>query len=260
MCWDVISTDRLTVSLLMDLFSDKIAAIRVPNFISTELCEIAVQGIQSYGIGYYKDVYPKIGKIGITQNEHKGNLSDKEAYFAKVAQADALRKQVFKESGDLLLDIINTIEASWPAKVEIACEEDLGKQYFAGLVRVINKALVHFDWAPKDAIGWSVSQITAQLAWNLFLQIGDQGGCTRVYHKQWQAIDEGYHIAGSYAYDAAVVHESEYIEIAPRQGEFVLFNSRNFHEVDANISTRERITLSSFIGLSQVTNELLFWS
>lgn len=260
MSWRVICTKHLTNALLMDLFHDEIAAIVVHEFITDKLCELAVRGIQEYGLDYYKNVYPKIGKIGITQNEHKENIDSKHAYFAKVAEANALRKRAFGQSGDLLIDVISAISASWTKKVGIAFEEDLNEYYFAGLVRVINQALLHFDWAPKDAQGWTISQISSQLAWNVFLQVSDTGGSTRVYHKFWQESDEPYHIAGSYAYAQQAVKECECIEISPRQGELVLFNSRNFHEVDATASTRERITFSSFIGLAQKTGELLFWS
>jgi Putative 2OG-Fe(II) oxygenase len=260
MSWSVICTEHLTNSLLMHLFHNEIAAVIVPEFISSKTCELAVKGIQEYGFDYYKNIYPKIGKVGITQNEHKGNTNGKHIYFARVTEADARRKQVLKESGDFLTNVISAVRASWTQRVGVAFEEDLNEYYFAGLVRVINQALLHFDWAPKDAQGWAISQISGQLAWNIFLQVSDMGGSTRVYHKLWQDSDEPYHIPGSYAYEQQIVKESEFIEISPKQGDLVLFNSRNFHEVDATASTRERITFSSFIGLAQESGELLFWS
>ncbi len=260
MSYNIVSTKDLTCDLLTRLFTNEVGAVRVPNFISTDVCQLAVQGIQAHGIGYYDGVYPRIGRIGITQNEHKNRPSGKRAYFANASASHNVRERVLQESGDLLFTVMEAVKAAWVNEVGLAFEENLDEYYFAGLVRVINRALLHFDWAQYDGRGWAIEQISAQLSWNIFLQVGAKGGATKIYRRLWQKSDEVYKIPDSYGYDSEVIEQCDVVEILPEQGELVFFNSRNFHEVEKTEGEEERITISSFIGLLEPANKLIFWS
>jgi 2OG-Fe(II) oxygenase superfamily len=257
--WSVIRTDVLELNLLVALLKNEIGAIVLPNFVSSDICQEIIRGIYDNGIDYYKGKYPKVGKIGITQSEHKYSPSQKEEYFEKVPQANKVQQTIFGGNRNFLSDVIDVVKHAWGENVEIAFESSLKKEYFAGLVRVINKAMLHYDWAPLYDFGWETDKIVAQLTWNIYLQIGAKGGSTRVYRQFGQKEDLKYVEQGGY-FDSKVIAEADFIEILPEPGELVFFNSRNYHEVEQTAGESERITFSSFIGLLEETQVLMFWS
>lgn len=255
--WNIVRTNQLTRRLLLDLLNNEIGAICLPDFIENDTCQSIVREIYAHGVDYYKDKYPKVGKIGITQSEHKYNPAQKEEYFEKVQQANRTQRAIFGEGRNLLYDVIGVVDESWDGSAEIAIEKSLQQAYFAGLVRVINQARLHYDWAPLYDLGWTTDSITAQLTWNIYLQVGARGGVTRIYQQFGQRSDLKYVLPEGY-FDRKVVANCHFIEVMPELGELVFFNSQNYHEVDTTEGDDERITFSSFIGLLE--DQLIFWS
>ena len=132
------------------------------------------------------------------------------------------------------------------------------KNYFVGLMRQINStALIHADYAPFDAPGWSIGEINAQLAWNLCVVEPESGGDCIVHNKKWEREDEALKQQNSYGYSREVVDNTEKFLIKVKVGDAYLFNSRNFHEVTKSSGTRT--TVSSFIGRTKTEN-LIMWS
>lgn len=71
---------------------------------------------------------------------------DKASYLAKVDAAQSLQDRFYNEAGiDVLSRVQSILQQSTDIPVRIAREED--REYFAGLVRMINKsALLHADF------------------------------------------------------------------------------------------------------------------
>lgn len=260
MTWQIVETQTLTHEMLRDLYDNEIGAIKVPGFVSPEICDLAMRGIYERGFDYYKDVVPKIGKIGITQFEHRYSQEKKKAYFDKAQIANEARQLSFQYSGDFLSKVMDLVNDGWNGKVGIAVEKETNKEYFAGLVRIMHRALLHLDWGPFDGPEWEIGKISAQIAWNIYVQMSDIGGEIVVYRRLWEPSDEALKIPDSYGYSPDLVKDCEYVELLPAQGDLVLFNSRNFHEVKQTNGEDERVTNSSFIGLMKDSNELIFWS
>jgi hypothetical protein len=258
----MVRTDTPNREMLNKLFNNEIAAIVVPAFTSQDRCQLAAKAVLAHGIEFYKDVYPKIGKVGITQFEYNRDLVQKNEYFTQARHADAMRRQLFAESGDFVPEVITFFKDAWCGDAQIAMEEDTHQAYFAGLIRVLPKQLLlHYDWAPVDGPNWAICHIAAQLTWNVFLQTGSSGGATIVYKRPWpDESDERYAVAGSYGFDSAAVKGADFVKLPPRVGDLVIFNSRNFHEVEETLDGTDRITVSSFVGLLESQNKLVFWS
>jgi hypothetical protein len=147
------------------------------------------------------------------------------------------------------------IEASG-LNVEIATESD-GTLYYVGLVRKMREGtLLHVDYAAHDAPGYKVSQVDAQIAWNLFLCTGEGGGECEVFNQQWDSCHRVYELQNSYGYDPSVVRGARSHIIEPVVGDVVLFNCRNFHQVAA--TRGERVTIGSFVG--RLNSGLVMWS
>lgn len=243
---------HLSSNSLDDLFNNRIAAIRVPGFASSEECEAFCAAADEHGYDYYEGVVPPIGKIGITQYE--AGPGGAESYFAQAEDAIEALGELSRASFDPLARVIDALSDLTVARV--AFEEGVGS-YFAGLVRQIRTALLHVDWAPLDGPSWGIGDIDAQLAWNIYLKAPGAGGECIVHNRPWVWSDEELKIEGSYAYHDSTVADAQLLSLTPRVGDLVIFNSRNFHEVKS--TTDERITVSSFIG-RKPNGELWLWS
>lgn len=248
---------RAHLDLLLD--NTQILAIRIPHFLSSAVCTEVVASINQHGFDFYQNVTPRVGRIGIAQNEFKRDAASKLAYFAEAPHAHAVRKTIFERGyHDVLPDVMQLVGNAWGNPTRLATEPT-GASYFAGMVRMIPSMQLHFDWAQHDARDWAISEIAAQLTWNIYLEVGS-GGDTIVYQREWQRDDNSYKIPGSYAYAPAVVAGRPSVAVKPQVGDLVLFNSRNYHKVLTTDDQSERISFTSFIGLMSTEQELVFWS
>ena len=257
--WPVISVGKDSLelfALLRSVYNNDIAALAIKNFWSKEKCQRAVEVITEHGFNYYKGVYPPIGRIGITQFEHRADDEEELRYLDKAPSANATRANLFRESGDPVSDVIHLLHRFTDAHIAV---ESNKKQYFAGLVRNIHEALLHLDFAPRDAVGWDISKILAQASWNIILQDAESGGQTVVYRHLWNQEDESKKVPTSYGYSMELVRDCPEAVITGEVGDFIVFNSRNFHRVLPTQGDRLRLTVSSFIGLTK-SDTLLFWS
>lgn len=257
MGWELITVENLDAELLSALFENRIAGIRVPDFLDQQALRNAVCGIEREGMDYYTDVKPPIGRIGITQFEHRQNERQMADYFAATPAASARRDQLFADGVDPLKLVIKSLRAVWPHQVDLAKEPD-SRVYFAGLVRHISLGLLHCDWAGLDAPSWAISKITAQITWNIYCQVPGEGGSTVIYNRPWDESAESHAIEDSYGYSDDVVVGSRSVRSEPRAGDLVLFNPRNFHRIESNTGAR-RLTVGSFVG-RQPGGDLVLWS
>lgn len=241
------------------LLYNKIPAIRIPNFYGQSECENFSKTTLEQGFDYYKDVHPKIGRIGITQFEHSND--EPRVYFSKVAKASQVRDTIFKNSNiNPLEHMINLLRYETGLRAGIANDAKFGV-YFSGLIRHIKEASLHFDFAQYDAPDYSINNVVNQLAFNIYFQSSEHGGECVVYNQQWQpGLFENDRLSGhsgSYGYSSEVTKGAECFFIKPKTGDLWLFNSRNFHKILYGSGTR--LSFSSFIGLTD-KNELVLWS
>jgi 2OG-Fe(II) oxygenase superfamily len=252
--WRQLSESPLTPSGLAALFSNQIPAIRISEFASLEECESLANIIQHRTMDPYKDVDPPIGRIGITQFECRDD--EKSRYFGCVAQAESIRKAIVSSTFDPLERLVELFRHNG-LDLKRAIEPGFGP-YFAGAIRRINNcALLHVDLSSSDAQGWEVGRVRSQLAWNLYLRAGQEGGECVVYNRQWCEGDEKFRLRGSYGYDPTITAGVELLSLSPVAGDVVLFNCRNFHEVRSTVG--DRITMGSFIGQT-IDGRLIAWS
>lgn len=246
--WLTKRAENFTKENLTLLLENKIPAVKVPNFLNQVQCSKMISSAESIGFDFYEGVTPPIGKIGITQFEHSGK--DKQLYFNQVELASTKREEVYRQGAfNTLIEIQKLFIKNIDQSIEVAKEDD-GKSYFSGLIRHINSAHLHFDYAPFDARGWKIQEIKEQLAWNVYMETAQAGGELVVYNIPWELdIYEKFLLpghTGSYGFDKTLVKDAESFVIRPTRGDLYIFNSRNFHEV---LPARGvRITNSSFIG------------
>lgn len=253
--WPVVEEKSLDRELLEALFANDVAAVRVPNFVATDVCAKSVASIGADDFGYYQNVKPPIGRIGITQYEHR---TAQDEYFSKAYEMNKARALLFSKTTDPVTLMINALSEAWRSSVELAAEPD-GRSYFAGVVRIINEALIHCDWAPYDAPGWAIGSISAQLTWNIYYTLTESGGETTIFKRPWTIDFEAFANTGDYGYSPTAVDGLDRRVVAPEQGELMIFNPRNPHCVSRAVGTGQRITASSFIG-RMPSDRLVLWS
>ncbi|KAH8722831.1 hypothetical protein GQ44DRAFT_761508 [Phaeosphaeriaceae sp. PMI808] len=151
--WNAVGNEPVTAETISALLSNSLPNLGVKDFLSRQECVRMVDVIRTHAIGSYGiNVYPPIGKVGITQFD---NQNGKQTYFASVPSARNLQQRFIQE-----------------AKIDILAREGI-QEYFAGLLRPINSsALVHANYGPFDAPGWEIGRIYAQLSWNILLREG----------------------------------------------------------------------------------------
>ncbi|BAT53528.1 hypothetical protein NOS3756_24890 [Nostoc sp. NIES-3756] len=253
--WRTLNDSEINFESFQALLRNEIPSIRISKFASVEECHKLYLAIEKVGFDFYRNVEPPIGRIGITQFEYRNR--DKSGYFDAVRKASETYNKVTFLSFDPLKRLATILRQNLSNKVQAAYENEVYGYYFAGLIRQINIALLHIDFAGLDAPDWRIGNINSQLVWNVYIKAPSQGGICKVYNRQWQPEDEKYKIPGSYGYDSSLVANSEVKHNIPLTGDLVIFNSRNFHEVLPGIG--ERITISSFIG-QMPGGDLVFWS
>jgi hypothetical protein len=255
--WELATVEKLDEELLDALFDNDIAGIRVSDFLGRPALRAAVRGIEGHGMDYYADVEPPIGRIGITQFEHRHSEQRMAEYFAAAPDATARRRRIFADGVDPLEQVQASLRSMWPHQVRLAAEAD-GREYFAGLIRHISLGLLHCDWAPFDAPAWAIGTVSAQVSWNVYCQVSSEGGATLVYDRPWNEVAQRCAIEGSYGYTDDVVAGCRSVRLAPVAGDLIMFNSRNFHRIEHS-SGGHRLSVSSFVG-RQPDGDVVLWS
>lgn len=254
-CWAEAGADVLTPETLQQLMDNHVPYIRVAGFASTSACSALVDCVIHEGFGDYRDVEPRIERMGCTVFEY--DAVGKEDYFSASAVAAEVRDRLFRASFDPLDRMVRLLSRDTGRRASIATSR-AGESYYAGLFRRIVKGTkLHVDYAPSEQKGWEICAVEHQLTWNLYLQIdaGSQGHTT-VYRRQWRPQDDRFK-EGSYGFNREVVAGSEQATFQPGVGEVVLFNTRNYHEVAP--ASGDRITVTSAIGETP-QGELILWS
>ncbi|NJR70171.1 MAG: hypothetical protein HC771_17170 [Synechococcales cyanobacterium CRU_2_2] len=253
--WETEHSLPLNLASLRMLLSNKIPLIQIKNFASAQECEQLASEANAARFNAYQNVIPKIERIGITVFEY--NNIGKQFYFEAVENARKEQALITSVTFNPLQRLMDMIQSRAGLIARTAFEPSYGS-YHAGLIRKIeNGTQLHVDYAPTEQPGWEVSQITSQLAWNLYLQTpGNGSGKTYVYDRQCQPQDQEYKL-DSYGYSEEVIEDAVSTHFEPVVGDVFIFNTQNYHLVEP--SQGHRMTFTSAMGLLP-SQEVIFWS
>lgn len=244
---------------LATLAAGTVAAVRVPEFLDAAACEAALAAVDRLPTGDYDParVPTRIVRFGPALNDYRrpdGSL-DADRYW-QAAEAARVAWQRAGLRPDPIAVSLARLGTAWGAAVTPATIG--GRPAFGGTLREINAgALIHFDDVNREFPGGVFDQhVTAQLAFNAWVAVPEEGGVTSVWRRRWHPGDEAYRDA--YGYTPAVVEGWQEVQHRPEQGDGLLFNPANFHAVQANPGHR-RIAFAFFLGLT-TTGQLIAWS
>lgn len=255
--WESTVHSSVTPALFDKLFSGQIAGICVPGFLNRKECEDLSQRTEELEFKDYLNVVPRIGRVGITVFEY--DSIGKPAYFGAVQEANRRIGHITNGICNPLARVVDWLKTMSPrAQVGLAHEQDFGP-YFAGLFRRIEEGtLVHVDFAPVEHPNWGVAQVTAQLAFNIYIKCADaEPGVVHIWKKQWEPQDEKQRISGTYGYVSNIVENVPSAAIVPQPGMLMVINTKNYHQVSPAAGVR--IAISAAIG-RMPNGDIVLWS
>jgi len=268
--WKSNEAQALSAESLDDLFSNRIPAIRISEFAAPDECRAfadglrqcelrAVKGATDYSASSFEA--QKIAFIGLTQFEFKYRPIEEYLDAADASRAEVA--SIFARSFDPVERLMGRLRALIGTDVAVACDPG-GRAYSAAMIRSANEGLaLHADFASYQAPQLTVSDCTAQLAWNFYAEVpAGAGGHTTIHNSPWtwQRQHDG-EVAENYPLPREAVAGAETFTFQPREGEVILFNSRNPHEVIpvAEANGKDRIAMATFIG-RKPSGDLRLWS
>lgn len=241
------------------LITQQISCIVIDDFYPSDACSQIAHSVDELGFKYsFKAVNVEAYYSGRAAIEL---AAEKEKYFNGVAEANQQRQQYLGAAENPFNAVIEMMSKAWAAGAEIASEE--GRPYFAGVIRIFKNGVVHNDYAPRDMVGWVIANISQQLSWNLFLQSPHNGGEFQIWKRYWTPEDEKLYKHDPKTmkgYKDEVVSNCATSIVEPKTGRFVLFDARNYHTIGNVTGDKNRIAMSSFVGIVDESKPLLFWS
>lgn len=251
-------------SAVNQLSDNTIAAVRIPNAYTKDELATILDNISRNGVTWYPNFEFKQGRIGISATEYASKINGKDAYFMLEAESSKIRDKIFPNKLDPVQKMLNFFSQGFDAS--IAHEPAPGNEnekYFTGLVRSMCKAsTTHFDFAPHQLPGWGVARAQSQLSALIYLQTAGQGGELTIYNRQWNEDDEKYNKdineKGPNGFKSDFLEGVDSVTIEPAQGELVIFNSKNFHKVEAMTTEAPRLSVNSFVSL--IDDKLQLWN
>ena len=258
--FDYINYD-LSEDSLSKLLDNKLGVIVVRNAVEDGVLSKLIEYfkfknlITSYDYSFNSNTVPEALHFMTTHylyEEHRDQIEYLDAAKQSIDQLKQLEEFVNFNFGDFLYQCFQ--ECSY--KLERAKEND--REYSQMMVRSLKDgALLHADYAPHLKEDWAIKKIRSELAWNIFIETPEAGGHTIIYDKQWVKSDDSHIIQDSYGYKEDLVDGCHSISYKPTRGDFVLFNSRNFHKVEPSFGKKDRITIGGHFGLKKGEDKTL---
>lgn len=250
--WKSIEIPQLSRKSLSLLVDNRLAAVRIRDFASTSELDLLKRGLIENN--RLSSSIRQVTRFGISQYE-EGLKHNKQNYFSLTQRAAQEQKNIFAGSFDPVERFITLLEVH-VENTGIMEEPGYGR-YYAGNGKMRQGfSPIHVDFAPQDSAGWAIGGSQNQLAWNLYIDIPQQGGELLIWDKQWQPADDIFQVDGNYYYDEAVVAGQNRLSIKPQRGEILLINTRNFHAV---ADSDNRFAFGSFIACLG-EGSMMLWS
>lgn len=255
----LIELERLEFDATEKLVREDVLAIHLRSFIPEDVAGQLSEQIIGHGYQRYLNA-PSIGRIGMAFYEAENQPPLMADYFESVFEnIHELRKRCAPYISPI--DLLRcTLDEVWPAGAQL--ESLYGRKMYVGLSRVVKPGvtfLAHHDIFAKDAPdSFQANSLQAQMAANVYLSMPEKGGALQIWDRQLspKVFDE---MRGdSYGIEPATLGEAT-LELCPKAGDLILFNSRRMHAVTPGTGSI-RLSLSCFIGYRGPAMPLTFWS
>jgi len=265
------TANTLLVSDLMDLFEEKIYALRVLNYYPLAQAEqVSQKLIQDVNLERYRRV-PDLGVIrsGITFFETNGSIDMLERYYKEAPEfIQNLRKNCFpflSPIDKLRLDLGDM----WLAGAYI--EDIHQRRMLAGISRVFEDGFElppHQDMLVRDILDGALppsrlyEDLKTQVSGNVYLRCPEVGGELEIWDLKPDRVEQQSIRDDEYQYEGIIDRESlpsPAVVIKPEVGDLILFDSGRIHAVRSSVGG-PRVSVSMFVGYRGVDKPLTYWN
>ena len=275
----VLIADHLTKENLTLLLENKVAVLRVPNFVPSELCEKLTSHLWSspdrepYTHEVYQErtledgsvvsepvhLYLGVDRIGVPFNSTYGKANDSaevNRYFSEALPSIKKMRAASYPYPSPAENLRLQFDEILPNGAQVASIN--GKKMLCGIGRLMNaedsiksEEQPHFDSMPPASI-----PITQQFSANFYLQVPDKGGELEIWnlpplsYDHIETLDQSEDIRGSLPKDS--------IKVRPAKGDLILFNTRRPHAI-CSFPEGTRTSMQTFIGVND-NKPLILWN
>lgn len=193
--------------------------------------------------------------------------SDKEDFFARSAETNALFDQIFENHENPIQVLYQSLSLLSRNKTAITAHESDGRAYGRAIIRAHYGGYTykpHFDSVRlrEKRDEYAVSEFENQFAGVLVLQnstLGERSAQGIIHRCRWEPEIDPHMKSGTFS-EFATHHEIENVEVYLQPGDLYFFNTRMIHEVPGLAGCDPRIVLATFIGYSTDRDEIFVWS
>ena len=238
------------------LIGGKIAFIRIPGFLASDWCSEVARRFFGGPMEEHDYGLTKVRQLGLAVGPM---FRDRKPYFDRAPELAPALRAVYRGGEDPLLKLHLQISA-WAGWERVDALEE-GRPYLTDMIGALlpgSCVPIHCE-SPLEMQGVSVSRSPHILSWNVYLSASERGGRLIVYRRPFRKGDESYRLASG-GFDPAAVGGVERAAYAPELGDLVMFNSANFHEVEATQGPTSRTTAHSYVSVDPARKRLAFWS
>ncbi|BCL27208.1 2OG-Fe(II) oxygenase [Streptomyces aurantiacus] len=254
--FDAETTSPLNREALLRLAAGTLGAIRVPDMLTPEGCVQLCAQLDGTEFSTYDErrIWPPIAKFGPAVYDYYLDGQLRPEYWQDARKAE---EQWAKATGadDPMEALIAQIAEAWDGPVSRATVG--GRSLFAGMVRELKgDPRMHFDEVVREFPGVFDHTPIAQLGFNCYISLPEDGGELNVFRRRWRPTDDEDRIG--FGWSQTIVAREPHLTLTPELGEGIFFDTRNYHFITPSTKGR-RLTLAFFVGVT-ADNRLIIWA
>jgi hypothetical protein len=246
----------LTRDTLLRLAAGTLGAIRIPDMLTAQACARLTGRLDQTEFSTYDErrIWPPIAKFGPAVYDYYLDGELRPEYWTDARKAEQQWARAVGDE-DPMEALIGQLAAAWGGPVTRATVG--GQELFAGMVRELKgDPRMHFDEVVREFPGVFDHTPIAQLGFNCYISLPEDGGELNVFRRRWRPTDDADRVGFGWSQTIAVQEPS--LTLTPVLGEGILFDTRNYHFITPSTVGR-RLTLAFFVGVT-AENRLIVWA
>jgi len=258
--WAGVIEPVLSARSVERLLSNEIAFICVPDFLTADWCRTITRRFLDSSPPVYREFEYQIVKtlqLGLMFTQMPEGHS---SYLDQIRANNQTLRNIYAGGVDPFLKLKEDVARASGYKIIPASSE--GKPLSTDLIwatKLGSCSPLHSD-SYRAKPGPLPSRFKSMFSWNLYLAMCEKGGELVLYRRFPRVGDEKHARRGyQWAYRHSVVAGAPRCAYRPKNGDMVIFNSGNYHEVCETDGPTYRTSAHSYISFDPASREAVFF-